>query len=86
MTSQELIDFLSKYPDHEVLLSSDSEGNSYSSYDGQPAIQYVEKSFEGGRLDGWDLMDAESIQEDSDDDTDTDPMGNFIPVVVLYPV
>lgn len=92
MTAQELINFLTKHPECEVILSGDAEGNDYSAFDGQPSIMYVEKSYMGGRLDPDDIVDEQSIyaeMEDEDQEQDQDgidPLENFKPVVVLFPV
>lgn len=89
MKAQDLIDVLSKYPEHEVVLSSDAEGNDYSMFDGQPSIMYIEKSNTEARLESEDLLDEDSIYEDVDRNEEVDgvdPLQNFKPVIVFYPI
>lgn len=80
MKSSELIEFLSKHPDCEVILSKDSEGNSYSPLE-DPCVMYVEKPYEGGDLGPHDIVEEGDLTAEVDED----PLDYFKPVVVLYP-
>lgn len=80
MTSEELIAFLQKNPDAEVLLASDAEGNSFSSLD-ETCHAYVLKDYEGGPTD--EVFEAEDLVDPADPDEAV--LSHFRAVVVIYP-
>lgn len=80
MNSEELIVFLQKNPDAEVLLASDAEGNSFSSLD-DASHAYVLKHYTGGPTD--EVFEAEDLVDPADPDEAI--LDHFRPVVVIYP-
>ena len=80
MNSEDLITFLQKNPDAEVLLASDAEGNSFSSLD-EACHAYVFKDYESGPTE--EVFEAEDLVDPADPDESV--LQHFRPVVVIYP-
>lgn len=81
MNKKQLIDALEEFPDTiEILVSADSEGNSYSSLefvDQQLAL----KDYSGGKTE--EIFSKEDVADDHDD---SDPiLDSFKEVLVLWP-
>lgn len=77
ITVSQLIKHLNSFPPNSVvLLSSDAEGNSYSSVD-KASISYIDPGYSGGRLDY-------AFTEDELDDEE-DYGTNFEKIVIIWP-
>ena len=84
MKARELSEFLNRYPEHEVILSSEVDGTTSYQPLSEPSIQYVEKPSKN-------LEQAGEIEVFSEEDIDgeidgtSDPLDFFKPVIVLHP-
>jgi len=64
-------------PDTEVVLSSDGEGNEYSSA-AEISEAYAEPGWIGGRLE--DILDEEDYDDEDED------LAGFTKIIVIWPV
>ena len=84
MKASELIEILQQFPDREIVLSSDSEGNSYS-----PASSYATGAYVPGSpwygefyMEPHELTDEARKQGYDEDDV---AHGDYTPCIVLWP-
>lgn len=84
MLASQLIQHLEKHPTLQILIASDAEGNTFSSFD-DSSIQFVDKTYQGGTVE--DVWDSEDLLDEVDDDADeASVLANFKQVLVLWPV
>lgn len=82
MNKKELIDSWSHLPDDiEIILASDSEGNSFSPAYDHSVEYYLKSDFDAGRTD--ELFSREDVLDDSEDGQIP---STFTEVLVIWPV
>jgi hypothetical protein len=81
---EKLQKFAEKYPDKELWMASDPEGNYYREVSPDVSVMYCKKDEEYGTEQMYGQEDFEEIIEEYKEDG-IDVNNDFVPVLVLWP-